>query len=216
MRPSSTIATGDRRPRVAWSAASVRPREELTWPPAKRRDQPRVERVPPQPLPGRSERRHDGQRSRHRPRRASRCAVPLRGSGVSRGCAPRPPRPDVMRRRRREPAAPMGPVHGARQRGAHHVDGALEARSRYRDRCVGVRRCPWSPGQADSFARPRRRRPFTIARPERVRIRDRKPCFLERRRLFGWKVRFTAKPLVGRWSGDTRQGEAPRPRGGSW
>lgn len=32
-------------------------------------------------------------------------------------------------------------------------------------------------------------------------MRDRKPCFLARRRLFGWKVRFTAKPLIGRWPG---------------
>jgi len=31
-----------------------------------------------------------------------------------------------------------------------------------------------------------------IARPARVCMRSRKPCFLARRRLFGWKVRFTS------------------------
>jgi hypothetical protein len=62
-------------------------------------------------------------------------------------------------------------------------------------------------GQADSFARPRRRRFLTTARPERVRIRERNPCLRARRRLFGWKVRFTTEPSplvvgarnAGRW-----------------
>jgi hypothetical protein len=53
--------------------------------------------------------------------------------------------------------------------------------------------------QAESFVRPRRRRFFTTARPARVCMRARKPCFRARRRLFGWKVRFTAKPSRGRW-----------------
>lgn len=43
--------------------------------------------------------------------------------------------------------------------------------------------------QAVSCARPRRRREATMARPARVRMRSRNPCFLARRRLFGWKVR---------------------------
>lgn len=43
--------------------------------------------------------------------------------------------------------------------------------------------------QADNARRPLRRRPDTIARPARVRIRKRKPCTRARRRLFGWKVR---------------------------
>ena len=47
--------------------------------------------------------------------------------------------------------------------------------------------------QAVSFARPLLRRLFTIARPARVRIRRRKPCTRERRRLLGWNVRL---PLV--------------------
>src|SRR5690606_40575909 len=42
---------------------------------------------------------------------------------------------------------------------------------------------------AESSVRPLLRRAFTIARPARVRIRARKPCFLARRRLLGWKVR---------------------------
>lgn len=42
---------------------------------------------------------------------------------------------------------------------------------------------------AVSFARPLRRRAATMARPARVRMRIRKPCFFERRRLFGWNVR---------------------------
>ncbi len=43
--------------------------------------------------------------------------------------------------------------------------------------------------QADSSARPLRRRAAMIARPARVLIRWRKPCVLARRRLLGWKVR---------------------------
>ena len=43
--------------------------------------------------------------------------------------------------------------------------------------------------QAVSFARPLVRRLFPIARPARVRKRNRKPCTRARRRLFGWKVR---------------------------
>ena len=46
--------------------------------------------------------------------------------------------------------------------------------------------------QADRRLRPLSRRALMIARPERVRMRARKPCLRARRRLFGWKVRFTA------------------------
>ena len=60
--------------------------------------------------------------------------------------------------------------------------------------------------QADSLARPRRRRLRTISRPARVRMRARKPCLRARRRLLGWKVRFTVvKPSVVR-GGSTRHG----------
>jgi hypothetical protein len=41
------------------------------------------------------------------------------------------------------------------------------------------------PDQADSLARPFARRAFKMARPARVDIRRRKPCFLDRFRLFG-------------------------------
>jgi hypothetical protein len=40
-------------------------------------------------------------------------------------------------------------------------------------------------GQTETRARPLRRRADKIARPARVRMRSRKPCFLWRRRLFG-------------------------------
>jgi hypothetical protein len=46
--------------------------------------------------------------------------------------------------------------------------------------------------QADSRARPLRRRAPMMDRPARVRMRNRKPWVLARRRLFGWKVRFTS------------------------
>ncbi len=45
------------------------------------------------------------------------------------------------------------------------------------------------PAQADSLARPLRRRAARMARPARVRIRSRKPWVRLRRRLLGWKVR---------------------------
>jgi hypothetical protein len=52
-------------------------------------------------------------------------------------------------------------------------------------------------GQADSSERPLRRRAVRIARPARVRMRARNPCVRARRRLLGWKVRFTVE-LQGR------------------
>jgi len=44
--------------------------------------------------------------------------------------------------------------------------------------------------QADSRARPFRRRDRKMARPARVDMRLRKPWRFERRRTFGWYVRF--------------------------
>lgn len=55
-----------------------------------------------------------------------------------------------------------------------------------------------SKAQADSLARPLRRRSARMARPARVRIRRRKPCFLLRRRLFGWKVRLLTVQVLTR------------------
>ena len=46
---------------------------------------------------------------------------------------------------------------------------------------------------AESFARPLPRRADKTARPARVAMRARKPCFLARRRVLGWKVRFVIK-----------------------
>ncbi len=43
---------------------------------------------------------------------------------------------------------------------------------------------------AERWTRPLARRAAKTARPARVAIRARKPCFLARRRVFGWKVRF--------------------------
>lgn len=57
--------------------------------------------------------------------------------------------------------------------------------------------------QADKRWRPLRRRAFSTARPARVDMRARKPCFIDRRFLFGWYVRFTkdssVRPDSGRW-----------------
>ena len=50
--------------------------------------------------------------------------------------------------------------------------------------------------QADSRLRPFRRRAFRTARPPRVAIRARKPCFIDRRFLLGWYVRFTKNSSV--------------------
>ena len=48
--------------------------------------------------------------------------------------------------------------------------------------------------------RPLRRRDFSTARPALVDIRARKPCFFARRRVLGWKVRFTCSAFhCGRW-----------------
>jgi hypothetical protein len=46
--------------------------------------------------------------------------------------------------------------------------------------------------QADNRLRPFSRRALMMDRPARVRIRARKPCLRARRRVLGWKVRFTA------------------------
>jgi hypothetical protein len=48
-----------------------------------------------------------------------------------------------------------------------------------------------SPDQAESRVRPFDRRFLSRARPARVCMRWRNPCFLLRRRLLGWNVRFT-------------------------
>src|SRR5699024_6577357 len=49
---------------------------------------------------------------------------------------------------------------------------------------------------AEISLRPLRRRAARMARPARVRMRRRKPCFLARRRLLGWKVRLVTVDLL--------------------
>ena len=53
--------------------------------------------------------------------------------------------------------------------------------------------------QAERRARPLARRFLSTARPARVDIRARKPCFLARRWLLGWNVRFTTSSSTA-WS----------------
>ena len=94
---------------------------------------------------------------------------------------------------------------------AHRREAAVEV-GRRRMRCVGgSMRCgppPYGPAaQAESSARPLRRRAARMARPARVRMRRRKPWVLARRRLFGWKVR-----LLTTFS-ETYAGQAHRVRG---
>ena len=51
-----------------------------------------------------------------------------------------------------------------------------------------------STNHAEMRARPFRRRERNTARPPRVLIRDRKPCFFARLRTFGWYVLFIVNP----------------------
>lgn len=55
-------------------------------------------------------------------------------------------------------------------------------------------RCPVSGHYTTSRALPLARRRFKTRRPPFVFMRERKPCFFLRRRLCGWKVRFTVLP----------------------
>jgi hypothetical protein len=58
---------------------------------------------------------------------------------------------------------------------------------------------PGRAGQTLTRARPLRRRAARIARPARVRMRNRNPCVFARWRLFGWNVRLlTGTPGTGR------------------
>lgn len=76
---------------------------------------------------------------------------------------------------------------------SHPAPLALVATSRPRQRIKGCARAERT-DQADSFWRPRRRRPCTMRRPALVDMRVRKPWRFERRRTFGWKVLFTIRP----------------------
>jgi hypothetical protein len=52
-----------------------------------------------------------------------------------------------------------------------------------------------------------------IARPARVRMRSRKPCVLDRRRLFGWNVRLLTRNSYDRTCGGARPPAGGRARG---
>jgi hypothetical protein len=91
--------------------------------------------------------------------------------------------------------APMPPSHGGRHRDHGRTtrcspsttrtirSGQLEGRDRIG---FGAPCC----AQADSRARPLRRRALRTPRPPAEAMRARNPCFLARRRLLGWNVRF--------------------------
>lgn len=79
--------------------------------------------------------------------------------------------------------APTRPPSGAD--GAAEVVGPAQPVRRGQHEVVTVE----DVAQAARRWRPLLRREAMMARPARVRIRRRKPCFLCRRRLFGWNVR---------------------------
>jgi hypothetical protein len=76
---------------------------------------------------------------------------------------------------------------------------------------AGERRpVPDAVDQAERRARPWRRRARRTARPDRVAIRVRKPCFLARRRLLGWKVLFMICLVLSIPGATRRQGRRSR------
>lgn len=113
------------------------------------------------------------------------------------GDVPRPTRPAYRQPvRHAVPSDPRGPSFARSERRCRAVPCESRAspsrQTQLTASCGYVREAPpkdLTRDQADSARRPLRRRPDTIARPARVRIRKRKPCTRARRRLFGWKVR---------------------------
>jgi hypothetical protein len=113
----------------------------------------------------------------------------------------------VLRRRRAQPSAQAIAHHRVSDRSSHRVrdagrfvtggehhgshleiSGRTPATARQRPkRCLITD----APDQAERLERPLLRRRRMTARPARLRIRSRKPCFFLRFRLFGWYVRFT-------------------------
>jgi hypothetical protein len=93
------------------------------------------------------------------------------------------------------PVAPTDRVRDARRTGLRRAAATQHewAPPQAASRCKGTKGA-WvtdSPDQAESRVRPFNRRFFSSARPARVCIRWRNPCFLLRLRLLGWNVRFT-------------------------
>jgi hypothetical protein len=121
-------------------------------------------------------------------------------AGASLDCAQQPTRPRDSQR-----TPPRARRHGPRQAAGARQDASARlwshgGRSSKSPRCYacdGPRSTRTT--QADSFARPLRRRLARMARPARVRMRRRKPCLRARRRLLGWYVRLLT-------SGSSRRG----------
>jgi hypothetical protein len=206
MKPSTIHASGDRRcdPVAAPSAGRARlgSRIRASPPcsavlirvPASRRAGRRAPRAPRAPPSDRCGDTPRAPRARHRDLVASSPREHPRVATASPGCGPPHHRHDLTRSPR-DVRQPCRRVRAGARPGVcppAAVDRA--SRPRYRGRPGGVRERRWSQVQADSLDRPRRRRSLTIVRPARVRMRERKPCLRLRRRLLGWKVRFTAKP----------------------
>ncbi len=105
--------------------------------------------------------------------------------------------------------SPIGIVHGVvpgggRHQGMHHQPGPTSTTSpaNHRPELLatgepgGRGEHGFAQDQADSSARPLRRRAARMARPARVRMRSRNPWVLARRRLLGWKVRLPLLTVV--------------------
>jgi hypothetical protein len=89
---------------------------------------------------------------------------------------------------RRLAVPPMVQDDGPRPHPAAGADRGPDPRSRMEASVVGQHR------HTERRVRPLLRRDEMMERPARVRMRRRKPCFLCRRRLFGWYVRFMLSP----------------------
>lgn len=100
-------------------------------------------------------------------------------------------RPYAVRRRR---AARVH--HDIRLRRSHAVSNGVTELRRASHPVLSREHWSATARQAVSERRPLRRRPVTMARPARVRMRSRKPWTLARRRLFGWKVRLPLATTV--------------------
>ena len=172
-----------------------------------------------------SRRSREDRRSRRREARGSRCPMP----GVT---------PSRALGAHRLEASAHGVAHdGGADLAAHDEAearrGARHRRIRRRSRCaLPAQRRPrrttalysaprvsrfglasTARGQAESSVRPLARRAERMPRPARVRMRARKPCFLARRRLLGWKVRLLMGSLPDLGVTGTLRPETLRTRG---
>ena len=88
-----------------------------------------------------------------------------------------------------------GPVFGRERSNVH---GTVTATVTFGSEGAERRSVRDRRGHALSLCRPRCRRERSTARPPRVALRARTPCFMARLRLLGWKVRFMAGLLESR------------------